>query len=272
METLLRHQVTLVEQQHVAVDDLGPGHVALEQLVAEVLGINQGDDRIEPGGIAQVAAQKCHRNGQGIGQTCGFDHQVIDRFGALQNSVDGLEQFAVDRATDAAVAQLHHVVAGGHDEVVVDTDLAKFVDQHSRFEALLIVENVVEQGGFACPQKAGQDGHRHGGTGGGIGARGRGVERGGAGCHRGARAAAAAVGETGFSLEAPLRPSLPGLKRHSEVKLGFDQGSQLIEIGAGRGFGPQWPPEIEQRRRHADPIGDLDLGPPFPHPVGVVAI
>ena len=159
-QPLLANQIALVEHQDVAVHHLGPGHIALEDLLGEVLGIDQGDDRIQPGRIAQVAAQKRHRHWQWIRQTGGFHHQIIHGIGAIEDAIHRLEQFAVDRAADAAVAQLHHVFAGGDDQVVVDADLAELIHQHGGFHALLIAEDVVEQGGLAGPEEAGEDRHR----------------------------------------------------------------------------------------------------------------
>ena len=158
------HQVALVQQDHVAVDDLGAGHLAFEHLLAEVLGIHQGDDRVEAGEIAQITAQEGHRHRQGIGQARGFHHQIVHFFRPLQDPVDGLQQLAVDRAADAAIAQLHHVFAGGHHQLVVDADLAELIHQHGRFEALLIGEDVVQQGGLTGSEEAGQDRHRQGGV------------------------------------------------------------------------------------------------------------
>ena len=48
-EALLAHEVALVKQKDVPIDHLGPGHLPIEDLVAEVLSIDQGDDRVEPG-------------------------------------------------------------------------------------------------------------------------------------------------------------------------------------------------------------------------------
>ena len=44
---------------------------------------------------------------------------------------------------------------------MVDTDLAKFIDEYSSSEPLLIGQDVVQQGGFPCPQKPGQDRDRN---------------------------------------------------------------------------------------------------------------
>ena len=159
-QPLLIDQIALVEQDHVAVDHLGARHLALQDRGAEVLGIHQGDDRIEAGEIAQVAAQEGHRHRQRIGQAGGLDHQVVDLLGSLQNAINGLQQLAVDRAADAAVAELHRVVPRGDDQVVVDADFAEFIHQHRRFQALLVGEDVVEQGGLARSEEAGEDRHR----------------------------------------------------------------------------------------------------------------
>ena len=159
-EPLLAYQVALVEQQDVAVHHLGPGDFAIENLIAEVLRIDQRDDRVEARGITQIAAQEGHRHGQGVGEAGGFHHQVVHRVWAIQDAIHRIEKLAIDGAADAAVAQLHHVFAGGDDQVVVDPDLAEFVHQHRRFHTLLVAEDVVEQRGFAGSQESGEDRHR----------------------------------------------------------------------------------------------------------------
>ena len=153
-------QVAFVQQQHVAVDDLGPGHLAVEHCVAEVLGVHQGDDGVEPRAVAQVAAQKGHRHRQRVSQAGCLNDQVIDRFRSVQDPVDRIQQFTVDRAADAPVAQFNGVLSSGNDQIVVNADLAKFIDKNGSFEPLLIAENVVEKGGLSSSKKTGQDRHR----------------------------------------------------------------------------------------------------------------
>ena len=55
-EPFWRNQVTFVEHQDVAVEHLSPAHLGIEDLFAEVLGINHGDDRIQACFIAQITA------------------------------------------------------------------------------------------------------------------------------------------------------------------------------------------------------------------------
>ena len=160
LQLRLLHQVAFVEQQHVAVDHLGAGHLPLQQFIAEVLCVDQGDDRIEAGEIPQVAAEEGHRHRQGIRQARGLHHQVIHLLRTVEDAIHRIEQLAVDRAADAAVAQFHHVLARGDDQLVVDADLSELVDQHRRLHSLLIAEDVIEQRCFACAQKAREDRHR----------------------------------------------------------------------------------------------------------------
>ena len=56
------NQITFVQHQDVAVEHLSPAHLGIEDLFAKVLGINQGDDRIQARFIAQITAEKRHRH------------------------------------------------------------------------------------------------------------------------------------------------------------------------------------------------------------------
>ena len=56
LKAFWRNQVTFVEHQDVAVEHLSPAHFGIEDLFAEVLGINHGDDRVQASFIAEVTA------------------------------------------------------------------------------------------------------------------------------------------------------------------------------------------------------------------------
>ena len=56
LKAFWRNQITFVEHQDVAVEHLGSAHLGIEDLFAKVLGINHGDDRIQPRFIAQITA------------------------------------------------------------------------------------------------------------------------------------------------------------------------------------------------------------------------
>jgi hypothetical protein len=50
---------------------------------------------------------------------------------AAQHSIEGIDKVVVDRASDVSVAQFHHL-AGGDDELVIDRDVADFVNRSGR--------------------------------------------------------------------------------------------------------------------------------------------
>ena len=60
LQALFRHEIAFVQQQDVAVDHLSPAHLCVEHGCIEVLGIDQGDDRIQAGGVPQLTAQEGH--------------------------------------------------------------------------------------------------------------------------------------------------------------------------------------------------------------------
>ena len=244
-EPLLADQIALIEQQDVAVHHLGPGHLALVNRVAEVFGIDQGDDRIEPGGIAQVAAQEGHGHRQGVSQAGGFHHQVVHRLGPFQDPIHRFEQLAVDRAADAAIAQLHHVFAGGDDQVVIDADFAKLIYQNGGFEPLLVAEDVVQQGGFTGPKKAGDDRDRQAGL-----AQGRprgvrfsdGATGAGTGCRsRLCRCPRSRAGHTYLKKAiSPLWHYLRGGAAGHPYPLGLNRQGGFAWAGMGSGWGSGW--------------------------------
>ena len=80
----------------------------------------------------------------------------------FENAINGLQQFAINRAADAAVAELHDVVAGAHHQIVINPDLSEFIHQDGCLEAVLVVEDVIEQRGFSSSEKACEDGYWHG--------------------------------------------------------------------------------------------------------------
>ena len=127
LQPLLIDKIRFVEQQNVAIHHLGAAHFAVQQLRAKVFGIDQGDDRIQAGLIAQLTAQEGHGHGQWVCQSCGLHHEVINGIRTSQDSVDRFEQLSVDGAADAAVTQLHHVFPGADHQVVIDADLPEFI-------------------------------------------------------------------------------------------------------------------------------------------------
>src|SRR5581483_10088401 len=68
-------------------------------------------------------------------------------------------EVAAHGAADAAIVHLEHFLIGADDEVVVDSDLAEFVDNDGVFLAVILRQDAVQQRGLAGPEIAGQHGH-----------------------------------------------------------------------------------------------------------------
>ena len=106
----------------------------------------------------QLTAKEGHGHRQGIGQTGGFDDDVIERLRAFNHPFHRLHQLVVDRAADATVAQLHHVFIGGDDQIVVDADFTELIHQHRGLHPLLIAQDVIQQRGFSRSEEAAENG------------------------------------------------------------------------------------------------------------------
>ena len=158
LKPLLGDEVALVQQQDVAINHLGPANFRVQNDVVEVFCIDQGDDRIQAGLVPQLTAKEGHGHRQGIGQTGGFDDDVIERFWAFNHPFHRLHQLVVDRAADATVAQLHHVFIGGDDQIVVDPDFTELIHQHRGLHPLLIAQDVIQQRGFPRSEEAAENG------------------------------------------------------------------------------------------------------------------
>ncbi|KAF5060776.1 hypothetical protein DSECCO2_322000 [anaerobic digester metagenome] len=79
----------------------------------------------------------------------------------IQQIKQQLSQFAVERATDAAVRHFINIVAfHPNDQVVVDGNLPEFIFNDREFILRVFFDQVVQQGGFSGSQKSGQYGYR----------------------------------------------------------------------------------------------------------------
>ena len=63
-------------------------------------------------------------------------------------------------AADAAVVHLDDLLVALHQQVVVDALFAEFVLDDGDFQAMIVLQDLVQQRGLAAAQKAGQDGGR----------------------------------------------------------------------------------------------------------------
>jgi hypothetical protein len=155
-----RHQVGLVEQDHVGKGDLVLRLGRVLEPVAQPLSVGDGHHRVELGFAADVLVDKEGlRHRRGVGQARGFDDDAVELALAPHQPIDDAHQVAAHGAADAAVVHLEHFLVRAHHEVVVDADLTEFVDDDGVFLPVRLGQDAVEQGGLAGAEIAGQHGH-----------------------------------------------------------------------------------------------------------------
>mmetsp|Transcript_7831 Transcript_7831/g.19510 ORF Transcript_7831/g.19510 Transcript_7831/m.19510 type:complete len:407 (+) Transcript_7831:470-1690(+) len=169
-QILGRHQVGLVEDDAVRVRDLRHRlvhHVLLflvVQVAHHVLGVNHRHHAVQPHLVGQrLVHVEGGDDGSGVGQARGLDHDVVKLSLAVVQAVERLDEVVAHGAAQAAVGQLHHGVARAlhrlllHYQLAVNVDLAKLVLNHSNAAAVVLGENVVQQGRLASTQEAGDN-------------------------------------------------------------------------------------------------------------------
>ena len=124
--------------------------MTVKQVGLKTFGIDHSQNGVEPGQIPQFGAEEGKGDGQGVGNAGGFDHQVVNAIAFIQHPVHRLHQVVVNGAADTAVGQLHHVLLDGDQKLAVDIDIAKFIHQHGNAKGVEVLQNVVQQSGFAA--------------------------------------------------------------------------------------------------------------------------
>ena len=170
----LGDEVGLVQHDDVGERDLVLGFGRILETVAQPFGVGHRHDRIEPGVLLHVLVDEEGLRHRGrVRQSRGLDDDGVELALALHQAVEDADEVAAHGAADAAIVHLEHFFVGADDEVVVDADLAEFVDDDGVFLAVVFRQDAVEQRGLAGAEIARQHGHwnflgrrfRHNGSG-----------------------------------------------------------------------------------------------------------
>jgi hypothetical protein len=81
--------------------------------------------------------------------------------GSAHQAVENAHEIAANGATDAAVIHLENFLVGPDDQIVVDANLAEFIDNDGVFLAVRLRQNAVEQGGLPGAEIAREHRHRN---------------------------------------------------------------------------------------------------------------
>ena len=156
----LGDEVGLVQHDHVRKGDLVLGFRRILQAVAQPFGVGHGHDRVEPRVLLHVLVdEKGLRHRGRVRQSRRLDDDGVELALALHQAVENANEVAAHGAADAAIVHLEHFLVGADDEVVVDADLAEFVDDDGVFLAVVFRQDAVEQRGLAGAEIARQYGH-----------------------------------------------------------------------------------------------------------------
>ena len=161
LKLLRRDKIGLVDQDNIGKGDLVLRFRGVLEPVVEPFGIGNGDHRIELGPTPDILVdEESLRYRRGIGEASSLDDDGVEFALAPHQPVEDPHQVATHRAADAPVIHLEYFLIGADDEVVIDADLAEFVDDDGVFLAVRLRKDAVEQRGLAGAKVAGQ--HRYG--------------------------------------------------------------------------------------------------------------
>ena len=156
-----RDEIALVEDDDVGEGDLALGLGRVAQAGGEPFGVGDGDDRVQARRLLDVLVdEEGLRDGRGVCQAGGLDDDRVEAALALHQALDDADEVAAHGAADAAVVHLEHFLVRADDELVVDADLAEFVDDDGVALAVRLAQDAVEEGGLAGAEIAGEDGRR----------------------------------------------------------------------------------------------------------------
>ena len=152
------HEIGLVEQNDVRESNLILGLGCILEPVRQPLGIGYGDDGIQLGFRTDRLIHKERlRHRRGIGQACRLDDDRVEFALAPHQAIDDAHEISPHGATDASVVHLEHFLVGVHHEVVVDADLAEFIDDDGKFLAVRFGQNAIEKRGLAGAEITGEN-------------------------------------------------------------------------------------------------------------------
>ena len=153
------HEVGLVEDDDVGEGDLVLGLGRVAQARGEPFGVGDRHHRVEPRRLAHVLVdEEGLRDRRGIGEAGRLDDDRVEPALALHQALDDADEVAAHGAADAAVVHLEHFLVRADDELVVDADLAEFVDDDRVALAVRLAQDPVEQRRLAGAEIAGEDG------------------------------------------------------------------------------------------------------------------
>jgi hypothetical protein len=154
-----RHEIRLVEQDHVGKANLLHGFVIAVEMLGNVFRVDDGHDRVEPEALLDfVVSEKRLRHGGWIRHASRLDQNAVQLVFAFQQPAENTNEIAANTAADAAVVHLEQLFLALNDQLMIDADFAEFVFNHGELFAVVLSENPVEERGFSSAEEASENG------------------------------------------------------------------------------------------------------------------
>ncbi|MNB75892.1 hypothetical protein D3C75_225490 [compost metagenome] len=149
------------QQNAIGVANLRLGEGELVHLLVGVNRVDQGDHPVQQVALAEdLVGEKGLNNRAGVGHTGAFDYQAVEGDIAAIAAVEQVEksvfQLAGAGAADAAVGQRFDLGGAIANQLIVNGHFTELVLDDCDFKAVLFVEDMAQQGGFARAKKAGK--------------------------------------------------------------------------------------------------------------------
>ena len=152
-------EIGLVEDNDVGKGDLVLGFGRVAQALGEPFGVGNRHHGVEPRSLFHVLVdEESLRDRRRVSEASRLDDDRVEPALALHQSLDDADEVAAHGAADAAVVHLEHFFVSADDELVIDADLAKLVDDDRVTLAMWFAQNAVKQGRLAGAEIAGKDG------------------------------------------------------------------------------------------------------------------
>jgi hypothetical protein len=143
-EIIRPHQIGFVKQNNIGEAKLLLRLRGTIDLAKQVLGVHHGHDRIEFGLAAHLFVHKKGlRNRRGIGEPGRFNDDAVHAGAAAHQAAQNSYEIAAHRV------HFENFFLRIDDEVIVDTDLAEFIDNDGVALSVRLVEDSVEQRGLS---------------------------------------------------------------------------------------------------------------------------
>ena len=158
----LGDEIGLVDDDNIGEGDLVLGLRRILEPRGQKFCIGHRHHGVEPRGVLDLLVDEEGLRDRGrIGQSRRLDDDRVELALALHQAFDDADEIAAHGAADAAVVHLEDFLVGADHEVIVDANLAEFIDDDRVFLAVLLGEDPVEERRLAGTEIAGE--HRDGG-------------------------------------------------------------------------------------------------------------